>query len=119
MIKNVIFDIGNVLVDFRWLNYMRDLGFNEKEIEILSEHMILGPLWTKLDCGLIEEEDVIASMIEKTPEYENQIRRFWDGIIDVIEEYPHTVEWIKDLKNRGTVHLKILLAQELLQLILK
>ena len=29
MIKNVVFDVGNVLVDFRWREMMEELGIPE------------------------------------------------------------------------------------------
>ena len=28
MIRNIIFDIGNVLADFRWREFLRDKGFD-------------------------------------------------------------------------------------------
>ena len=38
MIKNIVFDIGMVLADFRWEAYMRDdLHFNEEVIKTIGE----------------------------------------------------------------------------------
>ena len=36
-IKNVIFDLGNVLIDFHPLEYIKSLGYdNDKALEILN-----------------------------------------------------------------------------------
>ncbi len=38
MIRNVIFDIGNVLMDFRWMEYMHSLfGDDNQTIEAVNQ----------------------------------------------------------------------------------
>ena len=41
MIKNVVFDVGNVLVDFRWREMMEELGIPE-DIQDKFEKSVLG-----------------------------------------------------------------------------
>ena len=42
MIRNVIFDIGNVLMDFRWMEYMHSLfGEDEQTIESVNQQIRL------------------------------------------------------------------------------
>ena len=45
MIKNIIFDIGNVLAAFRWREVFVSLGFDEEEIEALAEATVKSNLW--------------------------------------------------------------------------
>ena len=33
MIKNIVFDLGGVLVDFKPQNYLKYIGFDEEEID--------------------------------------------------------------------------------------
>ena len=40
-IKNVVFDVGNVLIDFCYKDLMRELGFSEDTVEFLSKNMDL------------------------------------------------------------------------------
>ena len=40
MIKNIILDIGNVLVDFRYHALMQDLGLSEQAISVIEEKCI-------------------------------------------------------------------------------
>ena len=43
MIRNMVFDIGNVLMDFRWKEYMRSLfGEDETLIQTINQGILLG-----------------------------------------------------------------------------
>ena len=52
MIKNIIFDVGDVLVDFRYHEYMKDLGFDEDSIVFLRDNMIFTDFWEGMDLGV-------------------------------------------------------------------
>ena len=40
MIKNVIFDLGNVLIDFKPIKYIKSLGYDdEKALEIFNKKL--------------------------------------------------------------------------------
>lgn len=101
MLKNVIFDIGQVLVEFRWRGYMEDLGFSEEAIDTLGEKCILAPIWNELDLGVRPEEDVVADMLKIVPEYGDELLRFLDNPVDVVRPYPRTRERLQALKNAG------------------
>ncbi|MFW5675571.1 MAG: hypothetical protein ACOCNL_04715 [Acetivibrio ethanolgignens] len=45
MITTIIFDIGNVLVDFCWEPYFKSFGFSEEIFERLSEATVHTPDW--------------------------------------------------------------------------
>ena len=45
MIKNIVFDVGDVLVDFRYRDYMRDLGMDEDTVEFISNNIVLTEFW--------------------------------------------------------------------------
>jgi sugar phosphate isomerase/epimerase len=67
MIKNIVFDVGMVLVDFKWRQVMADVGCTEEEIETIAAVMVNSLFWNELDRGVMDEEDVIAQMIDKLP----------------------------------------------------
>ncbi len=84
MIKNIVFDIGMVLADFRWEAYMRDdLHFNEEVIKTIGEKVVVTSLWDELDLGVRETDDVINEMKAQVPEYQKEINIFFDGIVDI------------------------------------
>ena len=59
MIRNIIFDIGNVLTDFRWREFLEDKGFDEAMVERIAQASVLTPLWNEVDRGVWEEEKLI------------------------------------------------------------
>ncbi|MBQ7832762.1 MAG: HAD family phosphatase [Lachnospiraceae bacterium] len=101
MIKNIVFDVGMVLVDFKWRQVMADVGCTPEEIEVISAVMVNGPLWNELDRGVMEEEDVIAGMIAKLPGLEDKARAFWKNIHLTIEAFPYAKDWVKGLQEEG------------------
>ena len=66
MIKNVVFDLGKVLVAFDWDVLAREIGFSEEEIEIFNEKVI-GDRWDEFDRGVMPEEEVIEYVKEAIP----------------------------------------------------
>ena len=70
MIKNVIFDIGNVLLDFCWKDHIARFGFQGEKADRIAQAMMLGPIWPKLDLGLESDEDILEQFVAHTPELE-------------------------------------------------
>ncbi len=101
MIKNVIFDIGNVLVDFRYHEYMKELGFCQQAIRAIEERIVENELWDKLDLGVEKEEAIIAQMKNAVPEYKKEAQLFFDNLTDIVETYSYTIPWISSLKKEG------------------
>lgn len=101
MIKNIIFDIGNVLVYFAWKETMIELGFDNACIDALDKGFINHSFWDELDLGVRSEDDVIDSVCEAIPEYSDNIRLFWKNRILTIRPYDYCEYWVKDLKRRG------------------
>ena len=62
MIKNIIFDIGNVLASFRPKAVLEEMGLEEAEVNAILSATVRGPYWRELDRGVMEEADVIAAM---------------------------------------------------------
>lgn len=100
MIRNVVFDIGMVLVDFNWRGVMDNLGFSEDDVEKVGG-VILGELWNELDRGVMEESEVTALMKKEIPGYEEKFDLFWKYLYDTIEIFPYAVDLVKGMKDRG------------------
>ena len=49
MIKNIIFDIGNVLIHFDWKGFLRKQNASQEDIRIVGEKAVHSPLWRTLD----------------------------------------------------------------------
>lgn len=101
MIKNIVFDVGNVLVDFRWQEYMKDLGFSDEVTQLLGERMVMNPLWNELDRGVRPREDVIREMKTFVPGYEKEADLFFQNIEEIVRTRGYAKEWLHILRQRG------------------
>lgn len=106
-IKNVIFDVGCVLVDFKWREYLEDFGFSKEETETIAREVFMSDIWNERDRGLYSEDEYIRQFVERAPQYKKDIRRVIrdSGKTIGIRDYAET--WVKYLKQQG-YHLYIL-----------
>ena len=102
MIRNVVFDIGMVLADFRWHDYMlKDLGFDEALVSVFRDRLVLNKLWDEYDLGQRPPEDVVADMKAAVSEYPEEAERFFHNIVNIAEAYPYSTSWIRELQAKG------------------
>ena len=73
MIKNLVFDLGNVIVEFKPKIYMERLGFSEDDIENLFQIIFKDKRWGEFDRGTLKIEDYINALICEHPEYKEHI----------------------------------------------
>ena len=97
MIKNIVFDIGNVLVRFQPDEAMREIGIEENKIAVLAHATYENPVWVELDRGVIPENEIIDEMVKVAPQYEADIRRFFkEGKAFVVKAFDYAADWIKE-----------------------
>lgn len=101
MIKNIIFDVGNVLVSFDWEGYFRELGFSDEIYERVADATVRSVLWGEYDRSSMSDEALLAGFISMSPENQEQIQAVWENIGKAIVCYPYTKPWIRELKERG------------------
>ena len=100
-IKNVVFDVGNVLIDFRYKEYMRDLGFDDETVEFLSKNMVETEYWNELDRGTQLNADAIEKFTEMFPGLKNEVVLFWNHLENIVREYDYSEGLIKSIKDSG------------------
>ncbi len=100
-IKNIIFDVGMVLVDFCWDRYCRELGLSEDVISAFDANMIQSKYWGRLDEGTMSEEEAIERFKEAMPELSSEIDRFWAEPERFVEEFSYATPLIKELQSKG------------------
>lgn len=101
MIRNIVFDVGKVLVTYEPEQHLKKLGYDEITRKKVMEAMFSHPLWNENDRGVMTDEELLAGFIENAPEYESQIREAFQKIEGTIELMPHSMEWIQGLKEKG------------------
>ena len=100
-IRNIVFDVGDVLVCFRYRDHMRDLGFSEEAVDFLSENMVLTAFWHEMDMGIRSEKDAIEHFTVLYPQYTDEILRFWADTDGLVAEYPYAKPLLKGIKTSG------------------
>lgn len=103
MIKNIIFDLGNVVFRLKFENVIKKFTQNEEEIKILKEVVFDSEEWLKLDEGTISKNDGISIMMSKLPENLHEIckeiMKDWTNL--GLELNTDTVKFIKDMREKG------------------
>lgn len=100
MIRNVIFDLGGVLLTPEWDKHFQRLGFAGEQKERIQKATIRHPDWILLDKG-ISEEIVLKKMTEYDPGMELEIQIFMKSFRGVIRRRDYTEKWIESLKKAG------------------
>ena len=101
MIRNIIFDIGNVLTDFRWKEFLSDRGFSEEMTARLARASVLTPLWDEVDRGVWDMEKLMQEFIRRDPEIASELRLAFDNVKGMVTKRDYAIPWIQRLKTHG------------------
>lgn len=101
MIKNIVLDVGRVLVAWQPKQLWKEWGFSDATIEILAKALFDSGIWNETDRGVLSDEEFLALAIRQAPEYEKEIRYFWNNVDKAIWQFPYVREWIRAMKKAG------------------
>lgn len=101
MIKNIVFDVGEVLIGYRWKEMLLERGMTEERAEIIGSIMFGDDLWRKFDEALVPFEDVINEYQDKYAEYGDDIRWFITNGERMCVQRPGMWDKLRELKNKG------------------
>ena len=67
MIKNLIFDVGGVLLDYRWKEMLMDYGLDEADAVRVGTQMFDDPdrTWSIFDLGTKTDEEIADTFCKK------------------------------------------------------
>ena len=101
MIKNIIFDLGNVLISYQPEEYLKKFNLDEGQRQAVMQGVFKSKYWAELDRGTITEQDAVDKFCEYTPQAENAIRKVMVHWMDMLTPIPETIEILKELKAAG------------------
>ncbi len=101
MIKNIIFDVGKVLVYFEPAQHLKNLGYDEAAQAAVMNAVFDHPLWDENDRGSMTPAEFEEAFVANAPEYEEQIRETLQTVEGTIDLLPHSLIWVRELKSRG------------------
>ena len=102
MIKNVIFDFGNVLIDWNpaylFLPYFNG---DEEKCRFFTDHVCNREWFTRMDRGESMDK-CVAELQQQYPQYADAVAMFRDRWFEMCSgEIPGMLELIQDLKSKG------------------
>lgn len=101
MIKNIVFDLGNVLLNFEPLQYVKSKVKDEEKIKEVYEAIFLSEEWLMLDRGIITEREAIDSIAERNEEISELIELVMDNWYEILTPIEESFEILGELKEKG------------------
>lgn len=102
MIRNVLFDMGNVLLYFDRQLFLNRLDVSEAEKQLLMRRVFLSTEWVQMDRGTLDEPEAERKMCADLPRHLHSavhaLVSKWD---EPILPIPGMFELVEDLKEKG------------------
>ena len=101
MIKNIVFDLGGVLLEFEPERYLKGLFRDGAMCRQLHEAIFQSELWLELDRGSVTTGEVVTALSRRNPGFQKDIALIlshWDSILIPIEG---TVSILEELERAG------------------
>ncbi len=97
MIKNIVFDMGGVLINFDAARYTARFVPDPADYELIRRELFRSVEWIQMDRGAITDEETVAAVCARLPQRLHQavqdILDHWhqdipplDGIYDLVDE---------------------------------
>lgn len=100
-IDTIIFDVGNVLVDFDWEGYLDGFGFSPEVRDAVASAVFLSPQWNEMDKSLLPDQEYLDSFIRNAPQYEREIRKIYENPADCIHTCDYAVPFVCKCREQG------------------
>ena len=101
MIKNIIFDLGNVLLNYAPEEYIKSKSIEEAKIPEIHEEIFLSNEWRMLDRGAISEEEAKIVLINRSRNNGHLIKHVFENWYDLFTPIQDSVDVLIELKNAG------------------
>ncbi|MBQ9459743.1 MAG: HAD family phosphatase [Oscillospiraceae bacterium] len=102
MIKNILFDMGGVLLRFEPELFVSRLGLNEEDSRLLVREIFHSAEWVCLDRGSMTGDEAFASMCRRIPErLRGAAREVFDHWDEPRLEMEGSFELVRELSENG------------------
>ena len=101
MIKNIIFDVGGVLLTWNPESYITKILGNEVEEKFFAERIFRSYEWRELDRGSYSVDNLHKRYLEKYPEINDEINLLMERWYEIIKPINENIALIPKLKEKG------------------
>lgn len=101
MIKNIIFDVGGVLLTWNPESYITKILGTEVDEKFFAERIFRSLEWKELDRGSYSVDKLHRLYLEKYPEISNEINLLMERWFEIINPINENIALIPKLKENG------------------
>lgn len=101
MIKNIVFDIGNVLADYRLKDFLAEKGFDAVMIKRILKASIMSSYWEAFERSELTEEEAMKAFQSLDPEIAEEITKAYTNIEGMITKRAFAIPLIQKFKDDG------------------
>ena len=101
MIKNIVFDISNVLAPFRFKEFLAEKGFDPAMIKRIIKASAMTPYWTEFEKGKLTYDEAMDAFISTDPGIADELHKAYGSCSGIMGSYDYTEGWIDALKEAG------------------
>jgi epoxide hydrolase-like predicted phosphatase len=101
MIKNIVFDLGNVLISFKPAEFFEKKNYSEKVRERILTDIFRSEEWLRLDNGELSTTEVIESIASRSSLKKEEIAFIFNLRTELMYPIDQNVKILPELKKRG------------------
>lgn len=103
MIKNMVFDLGGVLIDFNEKNYLQKIGLNKDDVLLFSNIIFHSSDWGDYNTSKYNLLETKNNLIKKYPTYTQKINYIFDNLDFqyILFEIKDTAKYLIELKKKN------------------
>ncbi len=102
MIKNIILDMGNVLLDYDPDKELNLYFHTEEDKALINKELFHGPEWVQGDLGEITNSQRYNGVVKRVPErLHESLKQIIENWQECMEPLPGALEFCNDIKKYG------------------
>jgi glucose-1-phosphatase len=101
MIKNIVFDLGNVLISFKPSDFFDKKNYPENIKTTILSDVFGSPEWELIDNGSITTQEAIAAIASRSSLSKEEIAHVFNLRCELMFPLDQNVRILPDLKKRG------------------
>ncbi len=100
-VKNIVFDIGGVLADFRLKEFLAEKGFDAAMSGRIIRAAVMSPYWGKFERGEITEEEALRGFAEGDPGIGEELYKAFSDLRGLLTAREAALPLVRELRNAG------------------
>jgi len=101
MIRNIVFDLGNVLISFRPSEFLETRNYPPETRKKILSDIFGSPEWLLLDAGKISTPEAIETIVSKSSLKRAEIERIFNERTLIFHPLDNNAKILPELKKQG------------------